>query len=87
MGIEEKWKNNNSLYYHKTAVWVGEEFWRRERQVEDEFSNEFLRLGHGSGNTNWENPETFEQTQDVEVGVVVVDNEILDRQMEVKGDS
>lgn len=73
------------MAYHKTAVPVGEEF-RRERQVEDEFSNEVSRLGHGSGNTNWEKPETFEQTQEAEAAEVV-DSEMLDRQMEVKGDS
>lgn len=72
-------------WHHKTAVLVGEEF-RRERQVEDEFSNELSRLGHGSGNTHWEKPKTFEQTQEMEAGGVV-DREMLDRQMEVNGDS
>lgn len=59
---------------------------KRKTQVEDEFSNEVSRLGHGSGNTHWEKPQTFEQTQEAEEAVVV-DRDMFDRQMEVKGDS
>lgn len=69
-------------WYHKTAALpLG---FRREKHDEEAF--EFSRSGHGSGKTDSEKPETYEHSQELE-DAELIDKEILNRHIEVKGDS
>lgn len=55
-------------------------------QAKEEFEDEPASSGHGSGSTDEEDPEMSEQIQDVNEADSR-DKEILDKQMEVNGDS
>lgn len=64
------------------------EFKRDKKHVdEEEFVDELSKAGHGSGNTESEKPKTFEHTQEEAEEAELIDNEILDRQIDVKGES
>ncbi|PON61970.1 LOW QUALITY PROTEIN: hypothetical protein PanWU01x14_141720 [Parasponia andersonii] len=56
------------------------------KQAEEGFDFELRSSGHGSGKTKSEEPETLEHSQ-VVGEPEVIDKEMLNRQMEVKGDS
>ena len=73
--------------YHKAEAfpytWLN-----KEKQAEEEFEYELLSSAQGSGETESDDPETFEHSQVVgEEELELMDKEMLKRQMEVKGDS
>ena len=69
---------------HKTVARVF--VYGKEEQVEKEFEVLVWRLGHGSGDTHSDEPNTLEQSHGLEE-LEVMDKEILNRQIDVKGDS
>lgn len=70
--------------YHKTVEWLLG--YKRRKQAEEEFENESWRSVQGRGDTNSEIPITLEQNHEGE-DLEWMENVILERQIDVKGDS
>lgn len=76
---------SRSLYYKIATRLLG---FNRKKQAEEELGSELWRSGHGSGETIFEKPETLEHTHEVvEEGSKAMDNEIFNKQIDVKGES